>query len=150
MIVFAITIQMTIQDFLARNLSKVLNGQHRWVIFHWPRLVPHHWLSCFKILHYHQLLLCRANAAWDMQWRHREKRNDHEHHENPSFFHLAKFWMFFFFVCVCVLFLRKYLLQILCCFLRYYLFIEENVQKAVHRCSSDQVFLNISQCSPVH
>ena len=33
-----------------------------------------------------------------MQWRYREKRNDQEHHENVSFFHIAKFWMFFVFV----------------------------------------------------
>ena len=31
-----------------------------------------------------------------MQWRCREKRNDQEHHENVSFFHIAKFWMLFF------------------------------------------------------
>ena len=29
MIVFAITMQMTIQHFLAQNSSKVLNGQHK-------------------------------------------------------------------------------------------------------------------------
>ena len=33
-----------------------------------------------------------------MQWRYREKRDDQEHHENVSFFHIAKFSMFFFFV----------------------------------------------------
>ena len=60
-----------------------------------PGLVPR-WLSCFKVLHYDHLLLCRANAAWDVQWRYREKRNDQGHHEEVSFFHLAKFWMFFF------------------------------------------------------
>ena len=32
-----------------------------------------------------------------MQWRYRQKRNDQEHHEKVSFFHLAKFWMFFLF-----------------------------------------------------
>ena len=31
-----------------------------------------------------------------MQWRYREKRNDQEHHEKVSFFHLAKCWMFIF------------------------------------------------------
>ena len=51
-----------------------------------------------KVLHYYHRLLCRANAVWDMQWRYREKRNDQEHHENVSFFHIAKFWMFFVFV----------------------------------------------------
>ena len=60
-----------------------------------PGLVPR-WLSCFKVLHYDHLLLCRANAAWDMQWRYREKRNDQGHHEKVIFFHLVKFWMFFF------------------------------------------------------
>ena len=75
------------QHFLAENPSKVLNGQqqHKGVIFHWSRLVPR-WLSCFKVLHYDHLLLCRENAAWGMQWRYREKRNDQEHHENVSFF----------------------------------------------------------------
>ena len=42
-----------------------------------------------------------------MQWRYREKRNGQEHHEKESFFHLAKFWMFF-------LFLRKCPLQFPC------------------------------------
>ena len=42
-----------------------------------------------------------------MQWRYREKRNDQEHHEKVSFFHLAKFWMFF-------SFLRKCPLQLPC------------------------------------
>ena len=31
-----------------------------------PGLDPH-WLSCFKLLHYYHLLLCRANAAWDIE-----------------------------------------------------------------------------------
>ena len=31
-----------------------------------------------------------------MQWRYREKRNDQEHHENVSFFHIAKFSIFVF------------------------------------------------------
>ena len=31
-----------------------------------------------------------------MRWRYKEKRNDQEHHEKVSFFHLAKFWMVFF------------------------------------------------------
>ena len=79
-----------------------------------PGLVPR-WLSCFKVLHYDHLLLCRANAAWSMQWRYREKRNDQEHHEKVSFFHLAKFWMFFFF------FFRKWRLQFPCCLLCYLL-----------------------------
>ena len=61
-----------------------------------PGLVLH-WLSCFKVLHYDYLLLCRENAAWDMQWRYREKRNDQEHNEKASFFHLANFWMVFLF-----------------------------------------------------
>ena len=43
-----------------------------------------------------------------MQWRYREKRNDQEHHEKVSFFHLAKFWIFLF------LFLRKFSLQSPC------------------------------------
>ena len=38
--VFTITIQMTIHHFLAWNPSKVLNGQHKWVIFHWSRISP--------------------------------------------------------------------------------------------------------------
>ena len=59
-----------------------------------------------------------------MQWRYREKRNDQEHHEKASFFHLAKFWMVF---CL-FLFLRKYLLQFLCCLLCY-LFIEETFKQ---------------------
>ena len=58
-----------------------------------------------------------------MQWRYREKRNDQEHHEKVSFFHLAKFWMFFF--CFWenvlfnsnVLFLRKCPIQFPCCLL---------------------------------
>ena len=33
-----------------------------------------------------------------MQWRYKEKRSDQEHHEKVSFFHLAKFRMFFVFV----------------------------------------------------
>ena len=44
-----------------------------------------------------------------MQWRYREKRNDQEHHEKVSFFHLAKFWIFFLF-----LFLRKFSVQSPC------------------------------------
>ena len=31
-----------------------------------------------------------------MQWRYREKRNDQEHHENVSFFHIVKFYFFCF------------------------------------------------------
>ena len=31
-----------------------------------------------------------------MRWRYKEQRNDQEHHEKASFFHLAKFWMVFF------------------------------------------------------
>ena len=58
-------------------------------------LVPR-WLNCFKVLYYDHLLLCRTNAAWGIQWRYREKRNDQEYHEKVSFFHLAKFWMVFF------------------------------------------------------
>ena len=37
-----------------------------------------------------------GKAAWDMQWRYREKRNDQEHHEKTSFFHLAEFFLFCF------------------------------------------------------
>ena len=79
----------------------------------------------------------------DVKWRKREKRNDKEHHEKASFFHIAEFSNGFCFV----LFLRKRLLHFLC-----YLFIQEKVQvklseAAVCRCSSKQVFLKISQCS---
>ena len=44
-----------------------------------------------------------------MQWIYREKRNNQEHHEKVSFFHLAKFWMVLF-----LLFLRKCPLQFPC------------------------------------
>ena len=59
------------------------------------------------------------------------------------FFHIAEFSNGFCFA----LFLRKRLFDFLC-----YLFIQEKVQvkiseAAVHRCSSKQVFLKISQCS---
>ena len=72
-----------------------------------PWLVPH-WLSCFKVLHYYHLFLCRANFAWDMQRRCRKKRNHHEHDEKANFFHVAKvvkFWMFFF--CFVLFFIEK-------------------------------------------
>ena len=55
------------------------------------------WLSCFKVLHYYHFLLCRANAAWDMHWRNREKRNDQEHHEKASFF--SSSWVLEWFFC---------------------------------------------------
>ena len=73
-----------------------------------------------------------------MQWRYREKRNDQEHHEKASFFHLANFF---------VLFLRKCPLQFLCCLL-YDLLMQENVQTAVHRCSSKTgVLKNFAICT---
>ena len=56
------------------------------------------WLSCFKVLLYDHLLLCRANPPRGMQWIYRKKRNDQEHHEKVSFFHLANFECFFLFV----------------------------------------------------
>ena len=43
----------------------------------------------------------------DVKWRKREKRNDKEHHEKASFFHIAEFSNGFCFV----LFLRKRLLH---------------------------------------
>ena len=43
-----------------------------------------HWLSCFKLLHYYQLLLCMANAAWDI-----EKTKWSRPWYKSSFFHLA-------------------------------------------------------------
>ena len=92
---------------LARDPSKVLNGQHKWVInliCHWSRNSP--WLvKLFKVLHYYYLLLRRATAAWDMQWRNRKKRNDQERHVKASFFT---------FCCLlCYLFLKKCLLHFL-------------------------------------
>ena len=56
----------TIQHFLAENTSKLLNGQQQ------KKGVTFHWS------------------------RIREKRNDQEHHENVSFFHIANFSMLFF------------------------------------------------------
>ena len=88
---------MTIQHFLAENPSKVVNEQqqHKGVIFYWSRISTS-LVKLFQIPSLHHPSLCRANTAWDMQWRYREKRNDQEHH--VSFFHIAKFWMFVFFV----------------------------------------------------
>ena len=57
------------------------------------------WLSWFKVIHYNHFLLCKENAAWDMQWRYREKWIDQEHHEKLSFLNLAKFWMIIFLFC---------------------------------------------------
>ena len=53
-----------------------------------PELVPR-WLSCFKFLHYDHILLCRANAAWGIQWRSRVSWK-------CKFFHIAKCWIFLF------------------------------------------------------
>ena len=67
-----------------------------------------------------------------VKWRKREKRNDKEHQEMASFFHIAEFSNGFSFG----IFLRKRLLQFL-----YYLFMQEKVQvklseASVHKCSS--------------
>ena len=72
-------------------------------------------LSCFKVLHYYHLFLCRANAAWDMQWRNRQKWNDQEHHVKASFFHLAdkKCLLHFLLLVMFCFFLKKCLLHIL-------------------------------------
>ena len=76
-----------------------------------------------------------------MQWRYRGKRNNQQHHEKVSFFHLAKFWMFFF--CFCfwenVLF-NSHIACYVTCSCR-------KVQTAVHRCSPRQVLLRIWQYS---
>ena len=61
-----------------------------------PELVPR-WLTCFKVLHYDHLLSCRANAAWRMQWRYREKRKWSRATWKCKIFYIAKFWIFFFF-----------------------------------------------------
>ena len=76
-----------------------------------------------------------------MQSRYREKRNDQEHDEKVSVFHLAKFWMFFL-----LLFLKKCPLRFPCCLLCY-LLRKEKVQTVVHRCSPKQVLLKTSQYS---
>ena len=62
------------------------------------RLLLENTAKCFKFLYYNHLLLCRANAAWGLQWRYREKRNDQEHHEKVSFFIQLNFEWFFLFV----------------------------------------------------
>ena len=71
----------------------------------------------------------------------KEKRNDKDHYEKASSFHLAKFQNGFF-----VLFLRKRLLRLLCSLLCY-LFMQENVQTDIKgktlRSSRSQMFFKI-------
>ena len=75
-----------------------------------PGLIAH-WLSCFRTVFFFYYI---GQMLFDVKWRKREKRNDKEHHEKASFFHIAEFSNGFCFV----LFMRKRLLYFLC-----YLFI---------------------------
>ena len=104
------------------------------------------WLKCFKVLSFNHLLLYRANAAWGMQWRFREKRNYQEHHEKVSFFHLAKFWRLFFFGFFFCFFwenvlFNSHVASYVTCSCR------KTFKTTIHRCSLKQVFLIISQYS---
>ena len=88
---------MTIQHFLAQNPSKVLNGQHKWVIFHWSSISPSLVKLFFQVLQYHHPLLCRTNAAWDMHWRYRENEMVNSVMKRHAEFVYLSFRMFFMF-----------------------------------------------------
>ena len=148
-----ITIQMTIEHFIPylRDSSKVLNGQHRYIIvaselmFPFINIITYHFRKsgeknlasnnsnrlknqfksrvCCNVFHYHQPLFCRGTP--DAQWRSREQRNDKEDLEEATFLFIFIFIFLFFFFFISVLewlpFFRKRL-HFLCSML-YYLFV---------------------------
>ena len=73
-----------------------------------PGLIAH-WLSYFKVFT-SIIFYYVGQMPSDVKWRKREKRNDKEHHEKASVFHIAEYSN----GVVFVLFLRKYFLHFQC------------------------------------
>ena len=106
-----------------------------------PGLVSR-WLSCFKVLGFDHPLLYGANAAWDMQWRFREKTKLSRASWKGKFF--SSSWIlngcFLFCFWENVLF-NSHVASYVTCSCR------KTLKTIIHRCSPKQVFLTISQYS---
>ena len=104
-----------------------------------PGLVCHS-LRCSEVYFTTIIFYYIEQTPPDVQWRNREKRN-YQEHEKASFFNLAEIQNAFFFT-----FFRKRLIHFLRgLLLLCYLFLQENVQIAVQRCSTKQMLLKILQ-----